>query len=78
MKFTLKTVILIALMAFYIVIILSNFSSLEGFESLDPIEETGEIGEIGEIGEPEEIEEPEETDLDKSSTPTKSKKQVTE
>ena len=35
MKFTLKTVVLIALLAFYVVIILSNFSSFEGFTSAD-------------------------------------------
>lgn len=37
MKFTLKTVILIALLAFYIVIILSNFSNFEGFTSSDSL-----------------------------------------
>jgi hypothetical protein len=35
MKVTLKNIFLVALMAFYVIIILSNFSSFEGFVASD-------------------------------------------
>ena len=35
MKITLKTVVLVFLLAFYVLIIISNFSNLEGFVASD-------------------------------------------
>jgi len=35
MKITLKTIVLIVLLAFFIAIVLSNFSNLEGFVAAD-------------------------------------------
>lgn len=35
MKITLKTIVLAALLAFFIIIIISNFSNLEGFSASD-------------------------------------------
>lgn len=42
MKITLKTVILVALFIFYLVIILSNFTTYEGMETKSPADETNE------------------------------------